>query len=567
MSEERQNEPALGTLIGPYRLLRRVGEGGMAIVWEAEHTGLKKRVALKLLVRRLANDPKIVQRFRREGEAMARIRHQHVVDVSDVGDFSGLPFLVMEFLKGENLGSLIKRESPLPVAQTVDLLLPVIAAVCAAHRESVVHRDLKPDNLFLARSLDEALIPKVVDFGISKMAGAADLTGTQEMMGTPFYMSPEQIQDPKRVDARSDQFALGAILYECLTGRRPFDGELALQVMFKIVNGKFEPPRRLRPDIPVMIEGIILRAMALRADERFPATQDLGRELLPFASADIWARFAGEFGAGTTTQPPPRTRQHLWAWSSVGLMLCTVSASYFLLRSSQTPSKLSTPPIAAAQSIDSEPLTTSPGELQSKEHQAKTTSTPTRTGFEPYESGERNFVAGHYWQAARDFEEAFVRSRKSDLLFNAGRAYDRGDYRVWAIDAYQQYLNSAPESEDKAQVQRRITELRANLAKIFVVTSEAGFLFIDGHEYGSTPMQQPMDIDSGYHRIEVRHGAQTWSTKQQFSSGQSYRFEKSEKDQDGQEHRLGMQATEGPMRGNTGRLILLPIIKPARKPI
>ncbi len=142
-----------------------------------------------------------------------------------------------------------------------------------------------------------------------------------------------------------------------------------------------------------------------------------------------------------------------------------------------------------------------------------------------YEAGERDYVAGRYWQAAKSFEEAYSLSRRADLLFNAARAYDRGEYAVRAIEAYQGYIDAVPEAPDKAQIQKRITELRATLAKLLIATSDQGFLFIDGHEYGSTPMQQPIDIDSGYHRIEVRKDNRAWAKEQQFSAGQSYKFD------------------------------------------
>lgn len=141
-----------------------------------------------------------------------------------------------------------------------------------------------------------------------------------------------------------------------------------------------------------------------------------------------------------------------------------------------------------------------------------------------YESGEREYLAGRFWQSAKSFEEAYALSRRSDLLFNAARAYDRGEYAVRAIEAYQAYLDAMPDAPDKPQIQKRIGELRATLAKLFIATQAKGFLFIDGHEYGSTPMQQPMDMDSGYHRVEVRQGNLSWAKEQQFSSGQLYNF-------------------------------------------
>jgi hypothetical protein len=141
-----------------------------------------------------------------------------------------------------------------------------------------------------------------------------------------------------------------------------------------------------------------------------------------------------------------------------------------------------------------------------------------------YAEGERNYNAGRYWQSAKSFEEAFSLSRRADLLFNAARAYDRGEYAVRAVEAYQAYLGSAADIPDKDQIQKRVDELRATLCQLQLTTSEKGYLFIDGHEYGRTPMQQPIEMDSGYHRIEVRNGSRSWTKEQQFSPGQTYKM-------------------------------------------
>jgi len=166
----------------------------MGAVYEAVHLDLEKRVALKVLLPSMASTAELVARFEREGRAAAKIRHPNVVDVSDVGVEAGAPFLVMEFLEGESLAGMLHREGALPVGRVAEVMLPVMGAVAAAHALGVVHRDLKPDNIFLARLGDGTVVPKVLDFGISKTApnGGPALTGTGVMMGTPCYMSPEQ---------------------------------------------------------------------------------------------------------------------------------------------------------------------------------------------------------------------------------------------------------------------------------------------------------------------------------------------------------------------------------------
>src|SRR5579883_3286070 len=229
---------APGSQLGRYLLVRQLGAGGFGAVWEATHVDLKKRVVIKTLHPKLAQNADLRARFLREGEAASRIHHPHIVEMFDVGVDQGLPFLVMEFLEGETLASLIAREAPLPVMRIVDLMVPVIAAVLAAHREGIIHRDLKPENIFLAVTFIGEIQPKVLDFGISKMSGGPEgmsITSTSAVMGTPYYMSPEQAGGTKNVDPRADQYSLGVILYECATKRKPFEGENLYALITKIV--------------------------------------------------------------------------------------------------------------------------------------------------------------------------------------------------------------------------------------------------------------------------------------------------------------------------------------------
>jgi serine/threonine protein kinase len=315
-----------GTILGKYQIVRQLGEGGMGAVYEALHTGINKPVALKTMNPGLAADPRFSARFSREAAAASRLDHPHVVGVTDFGTDAGVSYIVMELLRGEDLASLIAREGPqLDPALVADIMLAVCAGVFAAHEAGVVHRDLKPQNVFVARTPLGELVPKVLDFGISKILdkeGVNGLTTTGGVVGTMHYMSPEQVTG-KNVDGRSDQYALGVILYECLTGRRPHEGDTIFVVMRSIGEGGFEPPSVWRPDLPPELEQIILRAMALRLQDRFESVHALGSALLRFASPRgrvLWSDYyererppvsAASGGLGGGAYPPVRATRPL----------------------------------------------------------------------------------------------------------------------------------------------------------------------------------------------------------------------------------------------------------------
>src|SRR6185295_15768508 len=257
MHQERfvndQQRLEIGQAFGRYQIVRVLGEGGMGVVYEALHLGLKKRFAIKTLRPSFANIPEARVRFLREGEAAARIHHAHVVNVVDVGTEGGVPFLVMELLKGQSLAALLASEGPMDVAAAVGLLLPALSAVAAGHAQGVVHRDLKPGNIFIAHGTWGEPVTKILDFGVSKLMAAGDgtsLTATASVLGTAAYMSPEQAMGQKGIDGRSDQFALGQILYEMLTGTRAHAGENQFEIVHNIATGKLRGPRLHRPDLP-----------------------------------------------------------------------------------------------------------------------------------------------------------------------------------------------------------------------------------------------------------------------------------------------------------------------------
>jgi serine/threonine-protein kinase len=302
-----------GASFGRYEIVRRLGRGGMGAVYEGIHVDLKKRVAVKVLLPPMSESPDLRARFVREGQAAARIRHPHVVDIYDVNELNGVPFMVMEYLEGEDLGALLSREKRLAPERAADLMVPVLAAMSAAHEEGVIHRDLKPANIFLARDRYGEIHPKILDFGISKVTSdrlQEGLTGTGAVFGTPFYMSPEQALGGKLVDGQSDQYSLGVILYQCLTGKRPFEADSMYQILHGIVQGTFLLPRMINPEVPEPLEDIIVRAMAKKREDRFPGVREFGAALVSFASQRTRAHWSHVFPpARAASVPKPRLEQ------------------------------------------------------------------------------------------------------------------------------------------------------------------------------------------------------------------------------------------------------------------
>ena len=299
-----------GTALGRYEIRRLIGRGGMGCVYEAVHRDLKKRVAIKTLLPSLAASDEARIRFLREGEAASRIRHPNVVDVTDVGVEGLTSFLVMEYLEGEDLAALISRQGALSVEQTVDFMLPVAAAISTAHDQGVIHRDLKPANILLARSAVGGIQPKVLDFGISKVTGDRGtmvLTGTGATFGTTFYLPPEQLQGARQADAKSDQYALGTIVYECVTGRRAFERDNLYGVLKDIAEGNYPPPLSRRPDLPPAMDALIRRSMNLDPSTRFESVKQMGAALLEFARPQarvMWSSFFGGPHGGDSVGAP-----------------------------------------------------------------------------------------------------------------------------------------------------------------------------------------------------------------------------------------------------------------------
>jgi serine/threonine-protein kinase len=256
-------ELATGTMIdGRYKVISRLGAGGMADVFCAEDQQLGRKVALKLLHRRFAEDPGFVERFRREAQAAAGLQHPNVVSVYDRGAYDGTNYIAMEYLPGRSLKQLIRQEAPLDPVRAIDIAIQILKAARFAHRRGVIHRDLKPHNVIV----DDSDHAKVTDFGIAR-AGASDMTETGSIMGTAQYLSPEQAQG-HAVSAQSDLYAVGVVLYEMLTGRVPFEGDQAVTIALKHVAEAPVAPRQLNPAIPPDLEQAILWALNKNPQDR-----------------------------------------------------------------------------------------------------------------------------------------------------------------------------------------------------------------------------------------------------------------------------------------------------------
>lgn len=273
-------------LAAKYRVERVLGQGGMGVVVEATQVDLDRRVALKFLrTSALPEKSSALTRFEREARTIARLRGEHIVQVFDVGRLEhGEPFIVMELLSGEDLSVVLDREQRLPIATAIDYVLQACEAMAEAHVAGVIHRDLKPANLFVTRRADGRPLIKVLDFGISKLvAETTSLNLTSGVLGSPLYMSPEQLSSSKDVDHRTDVWSLGTILYELITGAPAFQAEGLPQVCARIVMGTPDPIGKDRTDIPRALEAVMIQCLRRYPDERFLSVADLAAALMPFA--------------------------------------------------------------------------------------------------------------------------------------------------------------------------------------------------------------------------------------------------------------------------------------------
>jgi serine/threonine protein kinase len=274
-----------------FRLMRKLGEGGMGAVYEAEHTFLGRRVAIKFLHRELTRNEDARARFDREAKAAGALHGENVVATTDFGIASdGTPYIVMEYLEGEDLRTLIKRDGQLPVVRAVNIAIQVCRGLYAAHERRIIHRDLKPENLFITRRGDRSDLVKILDFGIAKLRGDTNnpvFTRTGTVMGTWHYMSIEQFRGIQEIDNRADIYSLAAIIYECLTGIVPHPGNSYEQIFSHVLCEKVAPPRSLRMGLPEGLELVVLKSLALEPSERHQSIAEFMQALTPFAGRQI----------------------------------------------------------------------------------------------------------------------------------------------------------------------------------------------------------------------------------------------------------------------------------------
>jgi hypothetical protein len=303
----------VGDVFGPYEVVRLVGKGTFGAVYEVLRGRLQTPRALKVLHAMWASEAQIVARFQREAYAVAALRHKNIVAVHELDVIEGRHVIEMEYLTGESLKDRLTRAPRLSVEEALDIVLPVISALQASHDREIVHRDIKPENIFLVTETDGNVVPKVLDFGVARMTEeGVEMTGTGQQIGTPAYMSPEQVRSDKDIDGRVDQWAVAVLLYVMLTGKKPFHGQNRFFTYELIVRAEPLSLREQGVTIPDVLEAVIQRALHKEREARYPTMRDFGVALVRFARGETRVRFDALWGAACDDATDPSTIQQ---WS------------------------------------------------------------------------------------------------------------------------------------------------------------------------------------------------------------------------------------------------------------
>lgn len=373
---ERQLRALVGTTVaGKYRIDALIGRGGMGAVFQATNVGIGKRVALKFLDQESAQNREASLRFQREAEAAGMAESAHIVQIFDSGaSESGLPFLVMELLTGEDLRARLRREQRIDVGDTLRIASQVLKALVRAHAAGIVHRDLKPDNVFLCARDDDPSFVKLVDFGISKVARArmADtLTRKGTVLGTAFYMSPEQAQSFHDIDGRTDLFSLGAIMYEMLAGAPPHGGRTYEAVLIAICTHDAQDLRKHAPDLPASVATLVAKALERERERRFQSAEEF-LTALSTVERELGLVPASSHGLSSVRTPRDQVTTQRFVKKSYGTLVAGIIATlagfaltaYFVARGSHSqsaaPEAASAVPAATTKSADSAAMLVAP---------------------------------------------------------------------------------------------------------------------------------------------------------------------------------------------------------------
>ena len=362
-----------GQSIGRYHIIEPLGEGGMAVVYKAYDTHLECEVAVKVI--RTENLPqsgveRALKRFEREAKAVARLTHPNIVKVTDYGEEDGKPYLVMPFLPGGTLKQLIKERGQIPWQEAARILIPIAEALAYAHDEKVIHRDIKPSNILLTRSGQ----PMLTDFGVAKIIedeATQDLTGTSATVGTPEYMAPEQITS-KTVDARADLYSLGVVFYEMITGRKPFEADTPLAVLFKHASDPLPRPSQFVPDLPEKVEQFLFKTLAKDVKDRYQSSDELCQGLRGLSDAKGGSSQSNKSESAQKTSTQNSSKRKVNKWIIIGAAVLVLLVGSYLLGSLRK-----NPPAATEEPQASETIATT--EVPTIEATATETATATLT--------------------------------------------------------------------------------------------------------------------------------------------------------------------------------------------